>query len=108
MNRHTFDSSEDHTEESYLASLSDLMVGMLFFFIILLMAFALNYHAAEKESADAKNESAEQAIAFHLKSQETEAERRALIAEKERLTLDLTTRTLELNDQRKLFAQVTK
>jgi len=30
-------------DDSYLASLSDLMVGMLFIFIIMLMAFALSY-----------------------------------------------------------------
>ncbi len=38
------------SEESYLASLSDLMVGLLFIFIIILMAFALNLREAESES----------------------------------------------------------
>lgn len=38
------------TEDSYLASLSDLMVGLLFIFIIILMAFALNYRQAESTS----------------------------------------------------------
>ncbi len=33
-------------DDSYLASLSDLMVGMLFIFIIMLMAFALSYTSA--------------------------------------------------------------
>lgn len=37
-------------DESYLASLSDLMVGLLFLFIIMLMAFALNFRAAEDEA----------------------------------------------------------
>lgn len=37
-------------EESYLASLSDLMVGLLFIFIIILMAFALNLREAESQS----------------------------------------------------------
>lgn len=36
-------SEPDDGEDSYLASLSDLMVGMLFIFIIMLMAFALSY-----------------------------------------------------------------
>jgi chemotaxis protein MotB len=36
-------------EDSYLASLSDLMVGLLFIFIIILMAFALNLREAESE-----------------------------------------------------------
>lgn len=34
-------------DDSYLASVSDLMVGLLFVFIIMLMAFALNYRMAE-------------------------------------------------------------
>jgi chemotaxis protein MotB len=37
-------------EGSYLASMSDLMVGMLFIFIILLMAFALSYRRAQEHS----------------------------------------------------------
>lgn len=37
-------------ENNYLASLSDLMVGLLFIFIIILMAFALNYRQAETQS----------------------------------------------------------
>ena len=40
-------------EDSYLASLSDLIIGVLFVFIILLMAFALNYRVAQTE-ADAR------------------------------------------------------
>ena len=112
MNRHNVHPAEEHAEESYLASLSDLMVGMLFFFIILLMAFALNYHAAEKESDDAKKESndakkesndakkesndakkesAEQSMVFHLKSEAAERERQLLIAKEEHLTLELAT-----------------
>ncbi len=39
-------SQEEAGEGSYLASLSDLMVGMLFIFIIMLMAFALMYGKA--------------------------------------------------------------
>jgi chemotaxis protein MotB len=35
--------------ESYLESLSDLLVGMLFIFIIILMVFALNYRVAEQQ-----------------------------------------------------------
>lgn len=38
-------------EGGYLASVSDLMVGMLFVFIIMLMAFALNYRSAEEQAA---------------------------------------------------------
>lgn len=38
--------------DNYLASLSDLMVGMLFIFIIILMAFALNYRVAEQSTSE--------------------------------------------------------
>ncbi|MFZ1429461.1 MAG: hypothetical protein WAS21_22130 [Geminicoccaceae bacterium] len=34
-------------DEGYLASVSDLMVGMLFVFILMLMAFALSYRSAQ-------------------------------------------------------------
>lgn len=34
-------------EESYFISMTDLMVGMLFIFIIMLMSFALNFRVAE-------------------------------------------------------------
>ena len=40
----------DDEEGSYLASVSDLMVGMLFVFIIMLMAFALSFRVAEDEA----------------------------------------------------------
>lgn len=39
--------SAEQQEDSYFVSMTDLMVGMLFIFIILLMAFALNYREAE-------------------------------------------------------------
>ena len=37
-------------EPSYLVSVSDLMVGMLFIFIIILMAFALNFRVAQDDA----------------------------------------------------------
>lgn len=100
MNRHVFHAAEEHAEESYLASLSDLMVGMLFFFIILLMAFALNYHAAEEKQE-------RQQMDFRLKSEGTERERQKLIEEKERLTLELSARQHELTVQQRELARVT-
>lgn len=42
-------SNHGKEEDSYLASLSDLMVGMLFIFIIILMSFALKLRVAETE-----------------------------------------------------------
>jgi chemotaxis protein MotB len=43
-------------EDSYLASVSDLMVGMLFVFIIMLMAYALNFRTAEQEAAQSRGQ----------------------------------------------------
>lgn len=47
--------------ESYLASVSDLMVGILFVFLIILMAFALSLRTAEKAAAEAQKEAEIQA-----------------------------------------------
>lgn len=65
-------------EGGYLASVSDLMVGLLFVFIILLMAFALNFRVAER---DAKQE--EERLVLEL--EEVEKERRRLAEERDRL-----------------------
>ena len=47
-------------DDSYLASLSDLIIGVLFVFIILLMAFALNYKAAQTDADDREKDLKEQ------------------------------------------------
>lgn len=47
---YSLNSSDD---DNYLASLSDLMIGLLFIFIIILMGFALNYRLAEQQTAKA-------------------------------------------------------
>ncbi|TIU90446.1 MAG: hypothetical protein E5V74_01420 [Mesorhizobium sp.] len=46
--------SETHVEEdeNYFISMTDMMVGVLFIFIILLMAFALNFRQQTQESED--------------------------------------------------------
>lgn len=49
--RNTHLSGED---ESYFVSMTDLMVGMLFIFIIILMAFALNLQEAEEKITNAR------------------------------------------------------
>lgn len=61
-------------DESYLVSVSDLMVGLLFLFIIILMAFALNFRSAE-DAAEATRE-------------ELVIERDAVTRERDRLQLD--------------------
>ena len=54
--------SSSDSENSYFVSLSDLIIGLLFIFIIMLMAFALNYSESmitvqtEKEQLQAKNQ----------------------------------------------------
>jgi len=42
-------SAEEEAEESYFVSMTDIMVGLLFIFIIMLMAFALMLKDAEEE-----------------------------------------------------------
>src|SRR5579875_1802198 len=46
--RHRNEVSE-HAGESYFASISDLMVGILFVFLLMLTIFALNYRDAEQD-----------------------------------------------------------
>jgi len=41
--------------ENYFVSMTDMMVGMLFLFIILLMVFALNYRVGDEDSVRIKN-----------------------------------------------------
>jgi flagellar motor protein MotB len=41
-------------EESYFISMTDLMVGLLFIFIIMLMVFALQYREAERKNLEAE------------------------------------------------------
>ncbi len=43
-------------DESYFVSMTDLMVGMLFVFIIILMAFALNFREAEEKQEQINQE----------------------------------------------------
>lgn len=43
----------------YFASMTDLMLGLLFVFIIMLMAFALNLHEAERKMSSATRELSE-------------------------------------------------
>ena len=46
------ESHEAH-DESYFASFTDLLVGILFIFIILLMVVATNYHKQQKDTENA-------------------------------------------------------
>ena len=46
-------------QESYFVSMTDLMIGLLFIFIILLMYFAVNYRHAEREQIEAEKKQEE-------------------------------------------------
>jgi hypothetical protein len=49
--------TEEQLEESenYFVSMTDMMVGMLFIFIIMLMVFALNYRKGDDDSKRVKD-----------------------------------------------------
>lgn len=72
-------------EEGYLASVSDLMVGLLFVFIIMLMAFALNFRGAQEEAGRTQDglEAAQDAVA--LERDTVARERDALARERDEL-----------------------
>jgi chemotaxis protein MotB len=77
-------SLEEGEGDSYLASLSDLMVGMLFIFIIMLMAFALTYRSAQDTSEDKSAQLQTQLQKEQQAEQEAhEAEKRAELQAKE-------------------------
>ena len=79
-------------DESYLVSVSDLMVGLLFLFIIILMAFALNFRSAE-DAAEATLEElvverdaiADERDLIELDRAELALDRDRLLAERDRL-----------------------
>jgi chemotaxis protein MotB len=73
------------SEDSYLASVSDLMVGMLFIFVIMLMAFALNYRTAEHEARVTLDELQEDKGAIAEEARLLAQERDRLAAERDDL-----------------------
>jgi chemotaxis protein MotB len=82
----------DEEDGNYLVSVSDLMVGMLFVFIIMLMAFALNYRSAEHQAALTETELvgerdllSEASAALARDRDQVAAERDRLAAERDRL-----------------------
>ncbi|MGH6919007.1 MAG: OmpA/MotB family protein [Geminicoccaceae bacterium] len=61
------------------------MVGMLFFFIILLMAFALNYRSAENEAAATEAELTRERDAVSIEKDRLALERDALASQRDQL-----------------------
>ncbi len=75
-------------EDSYLASVSDLMVGLLFVFIIMLMAFALNFRSAEEKAEGTRSELATELESLRAERDRLKAERQKLTRQKQKLLAD--------------------
>jgi chemotaxis protein MotB len=69
--------------EGYFASVSDLMVGILFVFLLMLTVFALNYHQAEREQLIQR--SRYERLVAQLRRQKLETDLQREKAEKEQL-----------------------
>jgi len=72
-------------EESYLVSVSDLMVGLLFLFIIILMAFALNFRSAEDAAEETLEALTVERDALAIERDRIDEERAALALDRDRL-----------------------
>ena len=95
----------NHSEDNYLASVSDLMVGLLFIFAIILMAFALNYRLATDENKQQAIKQQQQHALLVTETHAQQQEKQRLIAEKkhletvvERLTNNETVRRVLLQE----------
>jgi chemotaxis protein MotB len=86
LNRAHLPAAEE--EPSYLVSVSDLMVGMLFIFIIILMAFALNLRVAEDDASQAQTKLVRERDEVQVEKESLALERDRLAAERDRLALE--------------------
>ena len=86
-------------EDSYLASVSDLMVGMLFIFIIMLMAFALNFRSAEEQATRTRDRLETARSAAAQERDQLAVERDAILRRHEALS-QVSARLVELEAQR--------
>jgi flagellar motor protein MotB len=86
---------EEH-EESYFVSMTDLMVGLLFIFITMLMYFALQYREAEKDQKEVTQKvvAAEETRAQLLEDVQTYLERKGI-----KVAIDKTTGILRLPNE---------
>src|SRR3954453_18323471 len=87
------DTAEEGGGEGYFASVSDMMVGILFIFLLLLTVLALNFREAEQEQKvkyteylEAQNRA--KAAEDLAKEAELEARREAAIAEARKVEND--------------------
>jgi flagellar motor protein MotB len=72
-------------EDSYLVSVSDLMVGLLFIFIIMLMAFALDYRTATEDASTAEARHLQEQADLAVTRDHVVQERDRLAQERDRL-----------------------
>lgn len=93
------DGGELGQDESYLVSVSDLMVGLLFLFIIILMAFALNFRSAEDAAETTREALVAERDAIALARETLAAERDRLLVERDRLAV-ITERLLARDAER--------
>jgi flagellar motor protein MotB len=75
-------------DNNYLISISDLMVGMLFFFIIVLGAFGLNYRTAEDQAARIQTRLIGERDAVSMEKDRLAQERDRLARERDRLATE--------------------
>jgi flagellar motor protein MotB len=75
-------------EPSYLVSVSDLMVGMLFIFIIVLMAFALNFRIAQEDATQVQSQLIRERDEINAVRDRLAQERDQLAAERDRLAAE--------------------
>jgi len=95
-------------EENYLASLSDLMIGLLFVFIIILMSFALHYRQASWEQTQQNSRLTAETAAQRLEKQKLQNETDAQHLEKQRLEKILTRLTDNDSVRRDLLKDIEK
>jgi chemotaxis protein MotB len=92
--RHT----ADEEGEGYFASVSDLMVGILFVFLLMLTVFALNYRQAEQDQLIERSRY-EQLMA-ELQQQKLETQRQKAEAERQHVEADRQRREAAAEQQR--------
>jgi flagellar motor protein MotB len=90
-------------EPSYLVSVSDLMVGMLFIFIIILMAFALNFRVAQEDASQTQSRLVRERDEVNVEKERLATERDRLAGERDQLAAERD----RLAQQRDALGQVT-
>ena len=93
-------------EESYLASVSDLLVGLLFVFIIVLMAFALNFRSAEQEAQTVKRDLEAELAEVAGERDRIRAQQEAIAAERDALAAQRDELLAQQNALQELVARV--